>query len=742
MLLLLLACGHGPDTATADPAPEPTLPDAAAEVLPGGAEDWLPCEEAPALFLNEAVSANVEGLVDADGDTSDWIELRAEEAVDLSGWSIGTSADTTWPFPALSLALGDTPVIFASGKDRADPGELHTDFKLDALGEEVFLVAPEGCVADHLETGRLYADVSVGRASDGSLGYFLEPTPGAPNTTESRPGFAEAPSLSPAGGPGTDIEVTVTGDGVLTLTRDGSVPTETGEPYTAPLAIDGLMVVRARAFVDGLWPSPIATGTYIEDGEVFDKGLMVVSLVVDPPDLWDEDTGIYAYGTEYEASYPYFGANFWEPWERDVHVEIWEADGTPQITQDAGIQIAGGYSRCFDQRNFELLARSGYGPDTFDAPVFPQEELTSYRHLYLRNGGDWCGTQLIDGTVQALFRDKSGQRYAATDLQAYRPVMVYLNGEFWGVYELKERLDEYWIADHRGEGPEDLDRVKVGWTHEANWTVDQGDWVAFDELDSFWQTHDLSDADAWAEFEAQVDVENFASSIVVQGWIGNSDWWVNNLRMWRPRRDDGRWRWMSYDFGHGWNVPTYDHLATSIVTDAKGLPIAAALENESFRELFLDTHADYLNTTLEGGYAASVVEELDAAQRPAMQMQLDRWCGGTPLSTYDASIDFAVGYAEQRAGNMGVQLVDHFGVAGRPLLRLDAEPQEGGHFDLTVVSVEAPFEGRYFEDVPVTVTAVAEEGYTFVGWSDPELGTEPVVTLPMAGDTELVARFE
>ena len=112
------------------------------------------------------------------------------------------------------------------------------------------------------------------------------------------------------------------------------------------------VVVRARAFQVGLWPSRPTTATYSEDPAALDGGVMIISLTVDPPDLWSEETGIYVYGDSAEATYPYFGANVWEEWEKDAHVEIFTSEGAQVIDQDAGIQIAGGYSRAFDQRNF------------------------------------------------------------------------------------------------------------------------------------------------------------------------------------------------------------------------------------------------------------------------------------------------------------------------------------------------------------------------------------------------------
>ncbi len=693
------------------------------------------CVDPPAVVLNEVVAANAQGLQDASGKEQDWIEVYAGEAVDLEGWGLDDGGDR-WVFSSTVVDAGGFVLVFASGKESTGD-EVHADFELDALGETIALTMPSGCVVDDVATGRLYADVSYGRAGT-EWAYFLDPTPGLANTTESRPGFAGTPSLSPAPGFYDDVTVTVTGEGALVFTLDGSLPEREGSAYAGAIDIDATqpVVVRAQALVDGLWPSRVATGTYSEDPSLLDGGVRVISLAVDPPDLWDDERGIYAYGTDYEYWYPYFGANFWELWERDLHVEIFGADGSAWIAQDAGIQIAGGYSRAFDQRNFELLARSGYGPDTFAYPLFDDEQIGAYERIYLRNGGDWCSTQLVDAAVQGVFRDADGARYPYVDAQAYEPALVFLNGDFWGVYEMKERLDEGYVAAHHGEDPDALDRVKLGWTHDANWELEQGSWAAFEAMETLVASQDLAESDAYAEFAAMVNEKNFASALVAQGWIANTDFWHNNLRLWRPTRDGGEWHWMVYDFGHGWTDYNYDHLSYTTSGTWTGLPVAAALRSDAFRATFVNTHADYLNTTLDGTWARSVVEGLADEVRPVMPMQRERWCGGANMSAWESAVDYAALYAERRGGVVRDDLERVFALDP---VSLSIAADGDGAFALTTVTVESGFSGTYYRGVPLTVTPVPAEGWRFAGWDG--LDGE-ALTISMDDDVALVGHFE
>lgn len=736
MVFFLLGCTVDlPDP----PGPDPDDVDSAEGITDSG-YSWTPCETPAPLRLNELLAANVDGLGDEDGDSSDWIELMPVSGpTPLAGWRLSETPAGGWALP--DAELGGPSLVFASGKDRTG-AEWHADFRLDDAGGELFLIAPEGCVGDHVSRPRTYANVSQGRNATSEWSFYLEPTPGAANSTEDRPGFADPPTISP--GPGllaSGQPVTLTGSGVVTWTADGEPPNADAAVYTAPIALpEGDVVpIRAVSHVEGLWPSRPATATFVAQTDRFDAGVRVIAITFANADLFDPVTGIHEYGPDYEHWYPYFGANFWELWERPVHVSIFGADGELLASQDAGIQIAGGYSRAFDQRNFELIARTGYGPEAFEAPLFADEERRRFERLYLRNGGDWCSTQLIDGVVQSLFRTDSGARAPSVDAQAYEPALVYLNGEFWGVYELKERLDEDYMAAHHGADPDNVDFVKLGWTHDANWTVEAGDQEAFDALETLLAAEDLADAPAYAEFTAMVDIDNFIGATVAQGWIGNTDWWGNNIRMWRPREDDGRWRWMVYDFGHGWTSPAYDHLATSVSGSWKGLPIGEALRNDDFHARFVNVHGDWLNTTLRGDEAAARVRELADEVRPVMGEQRERWCGGASMPAWESAVDYAESFAEQRAGYVEAALVRHLDPGARRQLSLTAEPAEAGRFQLAVVEVASGFEGTYYAGVPVTLEALPAEGWRFVGWQDGEGDAAREVRL--AADTALVARF-
>ncbi len=700
------------------------------------------------LRINELVPGNVDGVRDEGDTTSDWLELHhsGESPQSLAGWSLETE-DGAWSLPNVSLAPGGLLSVFASGK-YGEPGfvqteVLHASFALSAVEDRLRLMAPDGCVVDEAIWTDAPADWSLGRHVDrpSRWEWFAEPTFGMLNTTASRSEISARPWVDPAGGVYSG-EVRAGTDGrraVLRYSLDSREPQQDDPAWPGSLQVapDALPVVlRIRAFEEGRWPGPVVTATYFSPTALA-AGLDVVSLVSAPGGLFSEETGIWAYGESYERSYPYFDANFWEDWERPVHMTYTRADGDTLLRQDAGLRIHGGYSRAFDQRGLRLLARDAWLDDTFSAALFPRDELDSYHSLVLHNGGDWCSTHLMDASSDLLLRDAQGQRHHPADFQAWTPVMVYLNGAFWGMYQLRERMDEHWLADHHDAGP--VDQVELGWTHAPHWELEQGDWEAFNRLNDYVAAYDLGDSGAWAGFEAQVDVVNLASLAAVQAWYNNSDFGTNNLRLWRDR-DGGPWRWMLYDLGHGWPAVESDQLGAVIAYRGDGMPFGAALENPTFRWLFAAVLADYLNSSLSPEIARARIDQMAAAVQPGMTAQLDRWCSGTSLGTWAATVEYARDYAENRGGVLREQARTHLGLGADRVLTLTADPVGGGRFGLTAVEVDAPFSGRYYQGTPMAVRALPAPGYRFSGWRDGQ--TAEIRDVALSDDVQLIAEFE
>jgi hypothetical protein len=434
-------------------------------------------------------------------------------------------------------------------------------------------------------------------------------------------------------------------------TGDGFVSKLNNTP--AKDAVDKCTVIRAAALdQQGLY-TEVSTNTYFvgsmaehitgikESSEAAGTGLAVISLSMDYNDLFDPATGIYVKGDIYDKALKDFltsgerleaetsrqlDANYKQKgreWERNVHVDFFESDGTDTslvLQQDAGIRIQGNYSRSDLQKGFRLYAREEYGNKNFEYPVFGEglkddtgETITKFKTLTLRNGGNCAFTTKYSDTYwQSLVEDLD------CDTQTSRPCVVYVNGEYWGLYVLQEDYTQDYFENTHGVEEDDVVLYKGdAETYELGYKLDLGELPEgetkesyyFQELLEFFKTHkDLADADDYEEFGKLVDIESARDYFAVQIWINNKwDWPGKNWSLWKTVNvsennpyADGKWRFVFYDVEFGGVMGKNDAYANTIKDDnykPKGLLdmdtnnpavliYAYLMTNETFRSDF------------------------------------------------------------------------------------------------------------------------------------------------------------
>ena len=339
---------------------------------------------------------------------------------------------------------------------------LHTNFKIASEGETIILTNPSGEIEDMVDSTAIPTDISYGRQPDGSdtWSFFPEPTPQAPNNTEGFGEYCETPQVSHQGGFYSGpviISLSINSDThQIYYTLDGSIPSEDSFIYSGPIFIATTTVLRAAVIDNECFPGEVITHSYLIDEE---STLPVVSLTSDPYNLWDEEYGIYVMGTDAEWDFPYFGANFWEDWERPIHVELFEPNGDLGFRLDAGVKIFGGWSRGLPQKSLAIYARPGYGTSEINYQIFPDKEIDSFVAIVLRNSGnEWFGSGQDNAT---MFRDgmhTSLMDNTGIDHQEYRPAAVYINGDYWGIHNIREKVNEEFLASNNpGVDPDELD---------------------------------------------------------------------------------------------------------------------------------------------------------------------------------------------------------------------------------------------------------------------------------------------
>ncbi len=694
------------------------------------------------VLVNEAQSANASTLEDEDGDHEDWIEIlnAGAAAVDLAGYRLSDDPlqPDMWVFPSISLDPGEFLIVFASGKDRRDPENPHTNFKLDGDGEPVLLSDPGGTRVDSVHTGFMISDISEGRLpAQGPEWFRMEhPSPGVANLG---PGYLDI-SLPPMFTLPTGLYWWATEVGLyhvvagteVRYTVGGRLPTETDPLYTEPLAVDSTTVLRARAWTPGKLPSATITGTYLV-GEA--SSLPIVSLSTDPSNLWDPDIGIHVVGTNGDPNWPHDGANFFQNWERPVHVEVFEPGGET-FAQDAGFKIFGGSSRLLPQKSFRLIARTNYGDGDFDYPFFPDRPFDEYDQAILRNSGqDWCLAHFRDGVIQRMAWNLD------IDLMAFRPAVTFLNGEYWGILNLRERQNEDYLAAHHGVDPDAVDILRYPYN------VIEGDDQPFRDLIGFIDGHPLDEPANYAVVEAQIEIPSFIDYNVMNIYVGNVDWPGANTKYWQPQAPGGKWRYLAYDLDAGldldWVVNGPDHDTLRYAIDkfypSNRYPLRALLESAEFRQDFINAFVEHMDTDFHPeamlAQTDAVVAEMDAD----IGRHMERW--GYGYSHWTASMVRLRDFIEERPLHMLSHLTTCFGLGDTIRIDLSVDPPGAGRMELTAITVDLPHSGRGFANLPFRLRAVPELGYDFLGWSDPGLPHEESITVTALADTSLVAVF-
>lgn len=674
-------------------------------------------------------------------------------AVQVHNASTSSSDLTFIPFLTVGFQTTrtDRPSVADALAERSEfASALHVPFRLSASGETVYLTHPDGTLADSLAFGPIPTDVSVGRYPDGSatLGFLSAPTPGASNASLAN-APAAAPLFSMPGGQypsALTIDVTTATPGAtIRYTTDGSIPTATDTAIRNDrLVVLTSRVVRARAFAPGSLPSPVVTHTYVLNQPT---DLPIVAIATAPEHLWDQDTGIYTMGRNASSNFPHFGANFWEDWEIPVHVEWVEPNNATRYEAHAGLKIFGGWSRGFPQKSFSLFARPAYGNPEFAYPFFANRSHDSYQALVLRNSGnDWSSTMMRDGVLQTLVRDLD------IDHLAHRPTVVYLNGAYWGIHNLREKINEHYVAQ---TGQIEADAIELlEYVADSGPVALHGTTEAYDALIRYLQQTDLTTEAAYKEVQRRLDVDSFIDYQLAQIYFDNRDWPGNNSKLWRPRTPEGRFRFILYDtdFGFGiWNTSAYRENTLVFATDARGpdwpnppwstLILRRLLTNPMFEQAFINRFADLLNGPFATQAVYAVIDSMETNISTEMAAHGNRW--GRDLQAWRGAINGMRSFALNRPSAMRGHMASYFGLRGTERITVNVSDTAHGNVLVNrLLPDQYPWSGSYYSGVSVPITALPKPGYRFAGWSGTVTSSEPTVWVDPANIPSLTATFE
>ncbi len=496
-------------------------------------------------------------------------------------------------------------------------------------------------------------------------------------------------------------------------TLDGATPNLKSQRYTAPIQITETKVVRAIAYDRKQFSVPV-TQTYLINEPA--HGLPIVSVAMSPSTLFHPKYGIMMEGPYADPAVEHKpGANFWTRKEYLCNVEIFEDNREPVHNSPAGFRIFGGYSRVFPQKSFVLVSRKRYGSSQFEGKILPKAGLSKLKYLVLRNGGsDWNGAHFRDELMSALM-DNWG-----VEKQAYRPAVVYLNGKYWGIYHIREKINARFLADHKLVDQDSIDLL------EHRNTVRSGRVDHYNALIQYIETHDLSVPEHYARVAATIDVDNFIDYQIAQFYCVNNDA-GGNIRFWRPQHKRGKWRWIFFDMDWGLglhNPKAWQANSFRFFTEPNGpawpnppwstFLLRNLLKNEQFKTRFINRMCDRLNTDFATSRVHSQIDTFVQALSPDMRRHLRKW--KLSATEWNRSVETMRVFAVERPAQLRTYMEQFFALDAPA--DLEVHPAQGGATLVNgAVSVHNQvYHGHYYQSRPVELTAKPQSGYRFVEW--------------------------
>lgn len=574
------------------------------------------------VVISEVMGQNNSVLADSEGNFSDWIEFRNLTAGDLNlkGFTLSNDADflDKFVFSDFVIPAFGQRIVFADDELFLSHSDFYVPFSIGRSGERLFLCDLECDEPFVYETGFLGKDISSGLNENLERVFFDVPTPNSPNSLMFFNGYVPAVEFSVAGGEvetGTVLELSVDGGGTIFYTMDGSEPAPGDALYTSPITLDISISIRAMAIRNGDLPSQISTRSFVVG---IRHDLPIVALSTDPENMFGV-SGIYA--------------NPFDDIEKPVHFELYEKDGLA-LSFDAGFEIFGGTSQKSPQKSFAFHLKKEYGIDEFNYPLFEGNDVTRFKHFLLRTSGqDSTLTKIRDSFIQRAI-----EGVIDVDTMDTRPCVVYINGEYWGLYNIREKINEDYLASHHGVDADDVDLLV--W----NGHVMAGDATEYKALIDYVKTHDLSKQEYYDVVVSQIDVDEFIDYLIVQCYFGNTD--SGNIKFWRVQ-ENGKWRWILYDMDWALFTETYTWNNIGQIFNPDGMGMfdwidtslhMGLIKNDGFKKEFIERYAAYTNTFFATKRLLSIFDEMVEEIVSEMPAQLERWPIPSNYSPWEVQI--------------------------------------------------------------------------------------------------------
>ena len=608
--------------------------------------------------------------------------------------------------------------------------EPHTTFKAEEQGGVLYMVSETG-ILDSVRYSAVPTGASWSRDAAGNWG-FASPSPYGNTVGEVFAVQAQSNAVNVPPSGFYSSAITVSFPAGTRCEQGGAEPTANSPTVEQDLTINATAVLRCRTYAVGSYPSEEIIRTYVFESQPSIAALFVTT---DPLSMFSPDTGLYMTGNGASMMDPKKGANFWSNRELPVYVELFEPGSpkTPAFGVMGDYKISGQYSRAKEKKSFSVTLREEYGDKRLKYPLFPDyPELKKFKAFSLRNFGNNSGDDYVRDRIGTSMTEGLG-----VDYQRGRYVIVYYNGKYYGVHDLRERNNEYYYETKYGLDASDIDLI------DANNDASAGSATDYKAMIEWLQSNELTSDANYQKIADQIDVDNYMNYMQAEMFVNNGDWPHNNMKKWRIASQKSKWKWFLYDvdFGFGAGYNTQNSNVFSYVTNANGtngmgmgmmpgmggqqqtsgsisehtILMIRLLQNEGFKNAFINRFCVLLSMNFSADRLVKRIDELQSQVQAEVARDAEFW--NYDAASMSSNLEKIKSFAQTRQQTIMSEMQQYFSLGETASVTLSAQ----GSGKIAVHNLpldQSSMSVNFFRDVPVTVTAMPNTGAVFSGWSD------------------------
>lgn len=656
--------------------------------------DVLTPQAREGLTINEVLVSNTYTNIDSSTNQfSGWVELynNTNSSINLNGYNL-SDGTKRWNFPSISIAAHRYLLIWTDGTDIG----LHTNFKLDMDGESIIL-SRSNTIIDSITFPEQKSDISFTKQND-TL-YYMTPTPTKANSQASsvllRSKKVDYSLENSFYNTTQRLTLTQINGGTIYYTTDGSIPTKGSRIYTSPITIDKNSVIRTRALESYKFMSSVKNRSYFIQENV---SIPVISLAINDAYLNDNTIGIYTKGTGSTPNYRY-------DWMRAGSIEYIK-DGKSQFSENIGVRIHGQTSRENAKKSLNIYAKDKFGPKSIKYKLFADKNINKFKSLVLKNGGD-------DATHRSSLIQNALMHYIVKDNMdidyvSYQPCVMFINGKYWGVYNIREKDNEDYIEANHGVDSKLVEYIRING-------------VLTNPRSTHYQNM-ISQVNNYDFVSSSMDIDEYINYIIAEVYDANNDWPSTNTTGWRELSDKGIWRWVLNDTDNGFSKSDYDTLAILLDGNSNSYPNYAwstklfrtLMQNSDFRQKFITRFTTHLNTTFTTQRVYSIVEQMTSVVAPEMDRDFSRWSTVNKTTSWSTLRNSLYSFANNRTAIMRSYLRNNLSLSGDNTLSIDSADK--GTVVIDGVKLTNSYNGHYFNNASVLLSAIPIPGYTLDKW--------------------------